>query len=98
MSDGEGFLTRWSRRKRAALVRERGGAAPQPSQVAALPAPKPVSDVAPIIDLPELPPIESIGPGSDIRAFLAPGVPVSLARAALRRAWFADPAIRDFVG
>ena len=32
------------------------------------------------------------------RAFLSPGVPKELARAALRRAWSADPAIRDFVG
>ena len=35
---------------------------------------------------------------TDIRAFLAPGVPKELARAALRRAWSADPAIRDFMG
>jgi hypothetical protein len=33
-----------------------------------------------------------------MRAFLAPGVPADLARAALRRAWAADPNIRDFVG
>ena len=45
-----------------------------------------------------LPPIESIGAGSDIRPFLAPGVPADLTRAALRRAWSTDPAIRDFIG
>jgi len=45
-----------------------------------------------------LPPIESIGAGSDIRPFLAPGVPADLTRAALRRAWSTDPTIRDFVG
>jgi Protein of unknown function (DUF3306) len=45
-----------------------------------------------------LPPIESIAADTDIRAFLAPGVPTELARAALRRAWTADPKIRDFVG
>jgi Protein of unknown function (DUF3306) len=44
------------------------------------------------------PPIESIGAGSDIRPFLAPGVPADLTRAALRRAWSTDPAIRDFIG
>jgi hypothetical protein len=44
-----------------------------------------------------LPPIESIGAGSDIRCFLAAGVPAELTRAALRRAWVADPKIRDFV-
>jgi uncharacterized protein DUF3306 len=49
-------------------------------------------------DLAKLPPIESITAESDIRAFLAPGVPPDLTRAALRRAWSADPKIRDFVG
>ena len=49
-------------------------------------------------DLAKLPPIESITAESDIRAFLAPGVPPDLTRAALRRAWAADPKIRDFVG
>src|SRR5262249_38040436 len=33
-----------------------------------------------------------------IRAFLQKGVPADLTRAALRRAWTTDPAIRDFVG
>jgi Protein of unknown function (DUF3306) len=45
-----------------------------------------------------LPPIESIAADTDIRGFLAPGVPPELAGAALRRAWAADPKIRDFVG
>jgi hypothetical protein len=49
-------------------------------------------------DAVSLPPIESIGAASDIRPFLEPGVPQDLARAALRRAWAADPAIRDFIG
>jgi hypothetical protein len=54
--------------------------------------------VAPLFDLASLPPIESIAADTDIRAFLAPGVPPELARAALRRAWATDPKIRDFVG
>ena len=45
-----------------------------------------------------LPPIELITAATDIRPFLAPGVPADIARAALRRAWSADPRIRDFVG
>ena len=49
-------------------------------------------------DAANLPPIESIGAGSDIRPFLALGVPADLTRAALRRAWSTDPAIRDFIG
>jgi hypothetical protein len=54
--------------------------------------------VEPPFDPASLPPIESISADTDIRAFLAPGVPPELARAALRRAWAADPKIRDFVG
>jgi hypothetical protein len=51
-----------------------------------------------IPDAASLPPVGSIGSASDIRPFLEPGVPQDLARAALRRAWIVDPAIRDFVG
>jgi hypothetical protein len=45
-----------------------------------------------------LPPIDSIVAGTDIRAFLRFGVPPALTRAALRRAWVSEPAIRDFIG
>jgi hypothetical protein len=44
-----------------------------------------------------LPSIESITAETDIRAFLAPGVPPALTQAALRRAWVVDPKIRDFI-
>jgi hypothetical protein len=54
--------------------------------------------IAPISDLPRLVPLEAIGAETDIRAFLADGVPPELTRAALRRAWLSDPKIRDFVG
>jgi hypothetical protein len=56
------------------------------------------SDAIALFDPTTLPPIESIAADTDIRAFLAPGVPPELARSALRRAWAADPKIRDFVG
>jgi hypothetical protein len=111
MSEPENFIARWSRRKRKAAEdaeptqssgtadavpegaqpnedqreapRARGGASDRPES-----APDPT----------KLPPIETITAESDIRAFLAPGVPPELTRAALRRAWAADPKIRDFVG
>jgi hypothetical protein len=51
----------------------------------------------PLLDT-ALPPIWSIGAGSDVRAFLAADVPAELKRAALRRAWATDPTVRDFVG
>jgi hypothetical protein len=52
----------------------------------------------PVFDPASLPPIESISVGTDIRSFLQSGVPADLTRAALRRAWVADPTIRDFIG
>jgi hypothetical protein len=58
----------------------------------------PSSLQTPAFDPASLPPIESIDAGTDVTAFLQPGVPANLTQAALRRAWVADPAIRDFVG
>jgi Protein of unknown function (DUF3306) len=49
-------------------------------------------------DLASLPSIEAIAADTDVRGFLQSGVPAELTRAALRRAWTGDPAIRDFVG
>jgi hypothetical protein len=98
MSADEGFLARWSRRKRIAATT---APAPPPPEFGGN---DPVVEGAPaaepggILDPASLPPIDSIDAGSDIRAFLAPGVPADLTRAALRRAWSADPAIRDFIG
>jgi hypothetical protein len=57
-----------------------------------------LNTAAPPFDPLSVPPIESITADTDIRCFLAPGVPPELTRAALRRAWAADPKIRDFVG
>ena len=100
MSDDEGFLARWLRRKRAAAC-ERGPVASRSNHADAQPqagmaGAAPQSE--PVVDLTELPAIEAIGADSDITAFLAPGVPATLVRAALRQAWSADPAIRDFIG
>src|SRR5262249_38939565 len=76
-------------------------AAAEPAAVeASAPVPGPNGGTCkePAFDIPQLPSIESIAAETDIRAFLGPGVPPDLARAALRRAWAADPGIRDFVG
>jgi hypothetical protein len=57
-----------------------------------------LNTATPSFDPLSVPPIESISADTDIRCFLAPGVPPELTRAALRRAWATDPRIRDFVG
>jgi len=97
---GENFLRRWSRLKQATGTSAPVGTEPRQSENAesgALPEVNPQGD-PPAFDPSSLPPIESITAASDIRAFLAPGVPEELSRAALRRAWVIDPTIRDFVG
>ena len=60
-------------------------------------APKEKKQDEPEFDLTQLPSLESITSETDIRLFLQKFVPAELTRAALRRAWSADPAIRDFV-
>jgi hypothetical protein len=113
MSDPANFLSRWSRRKREAAagtdettpsagsaqaVENTRAAEAAPGDRSTVPAtPAPTFDPAsrPTMSLPA---IESIAADTDIRAFLAPGVPPELTRAALRRAWAADPKIRNFVG
>jgi Protein of unknown function (DUF3306) len=99
MSDEE-FFARWSRRKREAKA---AGEAPPPTEPADEtpdPAPSATADnpVDAEVDLSSLPPIESITAATDVTAFLRQGIPPELGRAALRRAWAADTAIRDFVG
>ena len=99
MSGDESFLPRWSRRKRSAAATARQSAKPDNAEdSAASKTPATAEETRSLFDPGSLPPIDSIGTGSDIRRFLAAGVPADLTRAALRRAWSADPAIRDFIG
>lgn len=114
MSEQEPFLARWSRRKHEVAKSDAHDAAreakperesPDAEKDDAQSAPqtacgdeKPGELKKPAFDPASLPPIESIGADTNIRAFLAEGVPAELKRAALRRVWVSDPAIRDFVG
>jgi hypothetical protein len=106
MNDPDNFLSRWSRRKRefvaqpektggseasAHLVRGKEADPDSPGSESAAPS-------VPEFDVGSLPPIESIGADTDISAFMREGVPAALRSAALRRAWSADPTIRDFMG
>jgi hypothetical protein len=90
------MIRRWVRLKQAskaaaADVNPGGGVA------TAVPEQTDAVDDAPF-DLASLPSIEEIAADTDIIAFLRAGVPAELTRAALRRAWASDPAIRDFIG
>ncbi|HEY6995112.1 MAG TPA: DUF3306 domain-containing protein [Xanthobacteraceae bacterium] len=113
MSEPENFIARWSRRKREAAEDAAATKPDAASDAAAASAhasedqrmESEASAARSGGDLPELafdptrlPSLESITAESDIRAFLAPGVPLELTRAALRRVWTADPRIRDYIG
>ena len=95
--EGEGFLSRWSRRKRAVVEGRAPEEAPPPSPLEAKPEALP-AEPEDEFDLTSLPPIESLTIESDFKAFLHRKVPLDLRAAALRRAWSLDPAIRDFIG
>ena len=107
MTESDNFLSRWSRRKQDAkrepepsddtVAAEQASEASADVAAAETAGPKPDSEKEHEFDLASLPPIESIGAGTDIRLFLQKGVPAELTRAALRRAWTTDPAIRDFI-
>jgi hypothetical protein len=96
--ENEGFLSRWSRRKRAVVE----GRAPEepapPAPLEAKPEALPPAEPEDEFDPASLPSIESLTVESDFKAFLHRKVPLDLRSAALRRAWSLDPAIRDFIG
>lgn len=100
MTEDDSFFGRWSRRKRA-LDRAQPAAAPvPPPEPDAEPEPPPALAAAPETltdeELAALPRIEDLTEGSDITAFLRPGVPRALKNAARRQVWMATPAIRDY--
>jgi len=93
MKKVESRFQRWMRMKQASLDPKQ--TVPEVAVSTNIPAPS--SAVRPL-EASRLPPIESITADSDVTAFLEPGVPAELTRAALRRAWAIDPSIRDFIG
>jgi TorA maturation chaperone TorD len=107
MTRSESILSRWSRMKlESAEVGKPDGSSELKSidaergdlneVTAGTPAAS--SPTSPPFDPTSLPPLQSITAGTDIRLYLGSNVPVELTKAALRRTWVTDPAIRDFVG
>ncbi len=103
----ENFVSRWARLKRnpdAPRSPEPTGDGPPVDAVASIeteakPGRREDGDITDEpFDPASLPSIETITVNTDIRGFLQSRVPVELTRAALRRAWTSDPAIRDFIG
>jgi uncharacterized protein DUF3306 len=106
MNDPDNFLSRWSRRKHESVAQpeKTGGGEADAHPVRGretgpdTPGSEPAAPSVPEFNVGGLPPIESIGADTDISGFMRKGVPAALRTAALRRAWSADPAIRDFMG
>ena len=97
MTACENFVSRWARLKRNADVARATEPAAESLPLAA-DGPRSEASADQPFDPASLPSIESITAGTDISGFLRSGVPAELTRAALRRVWASDPAIRDFVG
>ncbi|SFU65424.1 Protein of unknown function [Methylobacterium sp. 174MFSha1.1] len=93
MSDG--FLARWSRRKRDE-ARRPAEAAPEALPAEPVAAPDDEGGLSPE-ELAQLPSLDALTAATDLTPFLRAGVPRALRNAALRRMWSVDPAIRDFV-
>jgi hypothetical protein len=94
---------RWARLKRQSGIQRREQPLPAEEvwiDSAEAAAAQPQGDAAADepFDPASLPSIDAITIDTDIRAFLQSRVPADLTRAALRRAWASDPAIRDFIG
>lgn len=91
----EGFLARWSKRKRAGDAE--AAAASLPAVVEGAPAAPPAVEPEPEFDLSSLPSLGDLTGTSDISVFLQKGVPEALKNAALRKAWVLDPMIKDHI-
>jgi hypothetical protein len=97
MTGPDNFIQRWARLKRASdTAHEIETASANVDTTTADPRTEGAPDQP--FDPASLPSLESIAADTDIGAFLQSGVPAELTRAALRRVWSSDPAIRDFIG
>jgi hypothetical protein len=102
----ENFVSRWARLKRSSDAPRRADSQSRgPLDAVASAGTEATSGhgqdddlIGEPFDPASLPSIETIAANTDIRGFLQGRVPAELTRAALRRAWASDPAIRDFIG
>jgi len=97
--DAAGFLSRWSRAKRAAALQPddtvgQPDEASQDDDTTLPPAPQEEEEVDAEY-IAALPSLDDIAKGTDLSAFMRKGVPHALRNAALRKMWTVDPVIRD---
>ena len=96
--EGEGFLSRWSRRKAEARQTEAQQAKEVLGHEQAQPpsAPEPAEPDA--IDPRDLPDIDSLTAESDFTVFMRKGVPPELRQQALRKLWRSSPVLANLDG
>jgi Protein of unknown function (DUF3306) len=98
VTDRANAFARWVRLKHKAKATAQQAEAVSTSAEAAAEHPGINAAMQELFDPAGLPSIDSITADTDIVAFLKSDVPTELTRAALRRAWASDPAIRNFIG
>jgi len=91
----DGFLSRWSRRKRDEARRPAEAPEPPAADLAAESSEE--GEGLTPEELAALPSLDTLTAATDLAPFLRAGVPRVLRNAALRRMWSVDPTIRDFV-
>ena len=94
---GEGFLSRWSRRKTAGREDAEAGPTPAPEAPEAEPSAEPAPPALSAEEIAALPDPATLTAGSDVAGFLRPGVPAALKHAARRRMWSLNPAIATYL-
>lgn len=98
--DDGGFFSGWSKRKLAAKRKtapdDEIKALPQTQTAPDLTAPQVAQEEIDEDVVAALPSLDDIMDGSDIKPFLAKGVPDKLKNAAMRRLWLATPGVRDY--
>jgi hypothetical protein len=100
MSDedgGDGFISRWSRRKRE-VEREPADRPAGPDAIGSAPAQQEMSEAERQRIVDELPDVESLSEESDFAAFMREGVPDELRQRALRRLWRLNPVFANLDG
>lgn len=101
--EDDGFLSRWSRRKREVAAEHKAPLVVEPplASETEIQTDASVGDLEaasePEQEMVEPPSLESVDKDFDLAHWLKQNVPESWKLAALRRVWETDPAIRDFV-
>ena len=103
MSEEEGFLSRWSQRKRATEAEEATGPGPDPgplgqSEPETAPEPNEAEDEAALLERLNLPVPETLKDGDDFSGFMQAGVPDFLRKRALRVLWRSNPVLANLDG